>query len=128
MPPGRVIEVSPKAKKDLREIWLHYARSVSPEAADRKLREIAIETERIEVTISVPAIYWLAINQANFGDFKMSSVRTVAYGGAPMAPDLIARVIEAGGLPLGCFRINPDRKSTRLNSSHVRLSRMPSSA
>ena len=55
----------------------------------------AIETERIEVTISVPAIYWLAINQANFVDFKTSSVRTVAYGGAPMAPDLIARVIEA---------------------------------
>ncbi len=55
----------------------------------------AIETERIEVTISVPAIYWLAINQANFGDFRMNSVRTVAYGGAPMAPDLIARVIEA---------------------------------
>jgi acyl-CoA synthetase (AMP-forming)/AMP-acid ligase II len=55
----------------------------------------AIEKERIEVTISVPAIYWLAINQPNFGDFNMDSVRTVAYGGAPMAPDLIARVIEA---------------------------------
>jgi acyl-CoA synthetase (AMP-forming)/AMP-acid ligase II len=55
----------------------------------------AIETERIEATISVPAIYWLAINQANFGDFNTKSVRCVAYGGAPMAPDLIARVIEA---------------------------------
>jgi acyl-CoA synthetase (AMP-forming)/AMP-acid ligase II len=55
----------------------------------------AIETERIEVTISVPAIYWLAINQPDFGNFDTKSVRTVAYGGAPMAPNLIARVIEA---------------------------------
>jgi acyl-CoA synthetase (AMP-forming)/AMP-acid ligase II len=55
----------------------------------------AIETERIEVTISVPAIYWLAINQADFGGFNMKSARTVAYGGAPMAPDLIARVMDA---------------------------------
>jgi toxin ParE1/3/4 len=47
MPPNKVIEISPKAKKDLREIWLYYARSGSPEVADRKLREIAIETERI---------------------------------------------------------------------------------
>ena len=47
MPPDKVIEVSPKAKKDLREIWLYYARSGSPEVADRKLGEIAIETERI---------------------------------------------------------------------------------
>ena len=28
----------------------------------------------------------------------------------------------------GAFRIRRDRKSTRLNSSHLRLSRMPSSA
>ena len=47
MPPNKAIEISPKAKKDLREIWLYYARSASPEVADRKLHEIAIETERI---------------------------------------------------------------------------------
>ena len=29
---------------------------------------------------------------------------------------------------LACLRNEPDRKSTRLNSSHVALSRMPSSA
>ena len=31
-------------------------------------------------------------------------------------------ILKAGGIPL------TDRKSTRLNSSHLRLSRMPSSA
>jgi long-chain acyl-CoA synthetase len=55
----------------------------------------AIESERIEVLISVPAIYWLAINQPNFREFDMKSVRCLAYGGAPMPSDLIARVIEA---------------------------------
>src|SRR6202041_270389 len=47
MLPDKEIEVSPKAKRDLREIWQYYARSASPEVADRKLSEIAVETERI---------------------------------------------------------------------------------
>jgi acyl-CoA synthetase (AMP-forming)/AMP-acid ligase II len=55
----------------------------------------AIECEHIEVLVSVPAIYWLAINQPNFGAFNMNTVRCLAYGGAPMPPDLIARVIDA---------------------------------
>ncbi len=55
----------------------------------------AIETERIDVLASVPAIYWLAINQPNFRDFDTSRVRRVMYGGAPTPPDLIARILEA---------------------------------
>ena len=35
---------------------------------------------------------------------------------------------NAAGLPASPFRTDEDRKSTRLNSSHTRLSRMPSSA
>ena len=42
------------------------------------------------------------------------------------------RIAELGGSHAGTYRIvfHPatDRKSTRLNSSHLRLSRMPSSA
>jgi long-chain acyl-CoA synthetase len=55
----------------------------------------AIETERIEVMITVPAIYWLAIHQKNFAQFDLSGVRRVAYGGAAAAPDLIAAIIRA---------------------------------
>jgi long-chain acyl-CoA synthetase len=55
----------------------------------------AIESERIDVLASVPAIYWLAINQANFSDFDMRSVRRLMYGGAPTPPDLIARILDA---------------------------------
>ena len=47
MPPNKTVELSPKAKEDLLQIWQYYARSASPEVADRKLHEIAIETERI---------------------------------------------------------------------------------
>lgn len=55
----------------------------------------AIETERIEVTITVPAIYWLALHQENVGAFDLSGVRCVAYGGAAAAPDLIAAISAA---------------------------------
>ena len=55
----------------------------------------AIESERIDVLASVPAIYWLAINQPNFNDFDATRVRRVMYGGAPTPPDLIARILEA---------------------------------
>ena len=48
--------------------------------------------ERINVLTSVPAIYWLAMNQPNFADFDMTGVRWLAYGGAPTPPDVIARL------------------------------------
>ena len=53
-----------------------------------------------------------------------------AAGAAPADPDLPARLAEVEALLAGARRDigHPDRKSTRLNSSHVRLSRMPSSA
>ncbi len=54
-----------------------------------------IAEERINSIISVPAIYWLAIHQPNFPEIDMSQVRWVAYGGAPMPPDLIGRILEA---------------------------------
>jgi toxin ParE1/3/4 len=47
MPPDKLIEWSPKAKYDLRDIWHHYARSASLEVADRMLRKISVESERI---------------------------------------------------------------------------------
>ncbi len=55
----------------------------------------AIEAERINVVLAVPSIYWLAINQSNFREFDTSSIRSLAYGGAPIAPDLVQRILEA---------------------------------
>jgi acyl-CoA synthetase (AMP-forming)/AMP-acid ligase II len=50
----------------------------------------AVQDERINVLTSVPAIFWLAMNQPNFKDFDVSHVRWATYGGAPTPPDVIA--------------------------------------
>ena len=51
--------------------------------------------ERINQLTTVPAIYWLALNQPNFKSFDMGAIRWLSYGGAPMAPDLIAQMLDA---------------------------------
>ena len=53
------------------------------------------------------------------------ALANIALAGAQFVePVLLGRIVDAlsGTLPAG------DRKSTRLNSSHLKLSRMPSSA
>jgi acyl-CoA synthetase (AMP-forming)/AMP-acid ligase II len=55
----------------------------------------AIEAERIDVLTSVPAIYWLAINQPRFAQTNVSTVRALSYGGAPIAPELVGRIMKA---------------------------------
>jgi len=55
----------------------------------------AIEEERIDTMVTVPAIYWLALNQPAFAGTDISRVRSVSYGGAPIAPDLVARLAKA---------------------------------
>ncbi len=52
----------------------------------------AIVDEHLNVLTSVPAIFWLAMNQPNFSDFDMSDVGWLTYGGAPTAPGVIARL------------------------------------
>jgi acyl-CoA synthetase (AMP-forming)/AMP-acid ligase II len=55
----------------------------------------AIEDERIDTMVTVPAIYWLALNQPAFASTDVSRVRSLAYGGAPIAPDLVGRLVKA---------------------------------
>ncbi len=54
-----------------------------------------IEEERINSLTSVPAVFYLAVNQTNFAQVDTSEVRWILYGGAPTAPDLVARILEA---------------------------------
>jgi acyl-CoA synthetase (AMP-forming)/AMP-acid ligase II len=54
-----------------------------------------IGQERINSVVSVPAIFWLAINQPNFASFDMKPVRYVMYGGAPTPPDLVASILQS---------------------------------
>ena len=55
----------------------------------------AVVDERINILTSVPAIYWLAMNQPNFSEFDVSGVGWVTYGGAPTPPDVVARIRRA---------------------------------
>jgi acyl-CoA synthetase (AMP-forming)/AMP-acid ligase II len=55
----------------------------------------AIVAENINQLTSVPAIFWLALNQPNLHEFDLRGIRWLSYGGAPMAPDLIGKIIEA---------------------------------
>ncbi|WP_203336729.1 class I adenylate-forming enzyme family protein [Nocardioides limicola] len=54
-----------------------------------------IVDERIDVLVSVPAIYALALSHPDFAAIDTSRVSLVAYGGAPIAPALVER-IKAG--------------------------------
>ena len=54
-----------------------------------------IPEERINSLVSVPAVFWLAVNQPNFAEFDTTGVRWLCYGGAPIAPDLVLRILEA---------------------------------
>jgi acyl-CoA synthetase (AMP-forming)/AMP-acid ligase II len=55
----------------------------------------AIVDERISVVTTVPAIYWYALNQPDVTSYDLSGVEHATYGGAPIAPSLVAR-IKAG--------------------------------
>jgi len=52
----------------------------------------AIAEEKIDVLTTVPAIYWLAMQQPEFADTDTSSVRALSYGGAPIAPALVHEI------------------------------------
>ena len=54
-----------------------------------------IAEERIDSLVSVPAIYWLAMNHPNFRQLDTSRIERLSYGGAPTAPDLVLRITEA---------------------------------
>jgi len=54
-----------------------------------------LTAERISVMVTVPAIYALMLRHKAFAGADVSGVRWVGYGGAPIAPSLVASVKEA---------------------------------
>lgn len=54
----------------------------------------AIVRERVTSLTNTPAIYYLAFQQDNFADFDLRGVRRLAYGGAPIAPTLVAQIAD----------------------------------
>ena len=51
-----------------------------------------IEREKITVFGGVPAIAWQVLEHPARGDFDLSSVEAVSYGGAPSAPELVSTI------------------------------------
>ena len=64
--------------------------------------------------------------------FHVLVIALILYFGGPRSPHAVKRgeplFVELPEIKDEAPRGNPDRKSTRLNSSHSRASRMPSSA
>ena len=64
-------------------------------AFDVKLFLRTIGEERLNILTTVPAIFWLAINQPIFREIDTSGIKWCTYGGAPTPPDLVAKIMEA---------------------------------
>ena len=54
----------------------------------------AVVAERLNVLTSVPAVYALALAHPDFGDLDVGAVTRISYGGAPIAPALVHRIVE----------------------------------
>ena len=59
-----------------------------------------IERERVTMTGGVPTIAWQLLEHPDRARYDLSSLETIAYGGAPSAPELVRRIHEEfGALP-----------------------------
>ena len=53
-----------------------------------------IERERVTAVGGVPTIAWQLIEHPDRGKYDLSSIESVAYGGAPSAPELVRQIVE----------------------------------
>ncbi len=57
----------------------------------------SIERHRITATALVPTIIYLLLDHTRRGDFDLSSLRTVVYAGAPIAPERLREALAVFG-------------------------------
>jgi long-chain acyl-CoA synthetase len=55
----------------------------------------AIVDFKTDAVVGTPAIFWLALNQPEFGGLDVSHVKWAVYGGAPMPPEQVLQMMEA---------------------------------
>jgi acyl-CoA synthetase (AMP-forming)/AMP-acid ligase II len=59
-----------------------------------------IEREKVTATGGVPTIAWQLIEHPDRDKYDLSSLKTISYGGAPSAPELVRKIREVfGALP-----------------------------
>ncbi|MEP6659667.1 MAG: class I adenylate-forming enzyme family protein [Acidimicrobiales bacterium] len=77
-----------------------------------------IERERVTTFGGVPAMVWQVLEHPDFAKRDISSVKSIGYGGAPAAPELVRR-IEAmfpGRTPSNGYGLTETSSVTTLNS------------
>ncbi|SDE71638.1 Acyl-CoA synthetase (AMP-forming)/AMP-acid ligase II [Blastococcus fimeti] len=55
----------------------------------------AIQEHRVTLVTAVPTIFELALRHPDFATTDVSSIRTLSYGGSPIAPELVHRLLAA---------------------------------
>jgi len=77
-----------------------------------------IERERLTTFGGVPAMVWQVLESPSFRTRDLSSVRSVSYGGAPAAPELVRRIKEEfpGGTPSNGYGLTETSSVTTLNA------------
>jgi long-chain acyl-CoA synthetase len=78
-----------------------------------------IERERLTSFGGVPAMVWQVLESPAFEAADLSSVQTVAYGGAPAAPELVRRIKQAfpSGSPGNGYGLTETSSITTFNAS-----------
>jgi long-chain acyl-CoA synthetase len=77
-----------------------------------------IEQEHVTIFGGVPAMVWQAMEHPDFSRRDLSSLRNVAYGGAPAAPDLVRAIEERfpGRTPSNGYGLTETSSVTTMNS------------
>lgn len=76
-----------------------------------------IQSERVTTFGGVPAMVWQVLDHPDFDRYDLSSVRSIGYGGAPAAPELVRR-IEAmfpGRIPSNGYGLTETSSVTTMN-------------
>jgi acyl-CoA synthetase (AMP-forming)/AMP-acid ligase II len=76
--------------------WVGGTHVMIPHFEPRKVLE-TIERERVTVTNMIPTMLNLLVNEPGVDRYDYSSLRVLLSGGAPIAPDVVRRIIETFG-------------------------------
>ncbi|WP_370033439.1 class I adenylate-forming enzyme family protein [Qipengyuania mesophila] len=83
-----------------------------------------IEREKVNMTGGVPTIAWQLIEHPERGNYDLSSLEAIAYGGAPSAPELVRKIYEVfGALPGNGWGMTETMATVTSHSSEDYLNR-----
>lgn len=87
-----------------------------------------IEREKVNITGGVPTIAWQMIEHPERENYDLSSLESIAYGGAPAAPDLVRKIYETfGSMPGNGWGMTETMATVTVHSAEDYLNR-PESA